>query len=192
MKRFHAFESGYILLDAQNIDTDQIVPARFLKRTHKEGIGDALFYDWRFDRNGQKKSQHILNLREDEDIRILVAGANFGCGSSREHAVWALAAYGFQVIISPSIGDIFKSNAVKNGLLPIEVSESFFQELRSDPESILRVDLDSRNVKILGGSSFSFSIDPFARLCLLRGMDQLDYLLEQNAVVSAFERRSIL
>lgn len=191
MNRFPSFDSKYILLDSQNIDTDQIIPARFLKRTHKEGIGDALFHDWRFDKNG-RKSQHVLNQRENDDIRILVAGANFGCGSSREHAVWALAAYGFRVIVSPSIGDIFKSNALKNGLLPIEVSETFFQILRNNPDSSLSVDLDKQTLQIIGGSSFSFRIDLFARHCLLRGTDQLGYLLEQNEMVAAFERRSSL
>lgn len=190
MQTFETFESPFILLDSQNIDTDQIVPARFLKLTDKEGLGNALFYDWRNDETGQKKSDQILNQKEEDGIRILVADANFGCGSSREHAVWALVAYGFRVVISPSIGDIFKSNALKNGLLPIEVDEAFYRSLRETPDALLRVDLRERSLGILEGPTFSFPIDPFARHCLLQGLDQLSYLLLHTADAEAFEART--
>ena len=138
---------------------------------------------------GKKISDQLLNVKEDEGIRILVAGENFGCGSSREHAVWALHDYGFRVIVSPSIGDIFKSNALKNGLLPLEVPMTFYRELLHHPDSEITVDLDKQILRREGGSSLSFAIDAFARLCLLQGTDQIGYLVQQENKIRSYEER---
>lgn len=191
MQPFHKLTSTFITLPIENIDTDQIIPARFLKQTHREGLGDALFYDWRYHADGSRRSEQILNQRAGQDDQILVAARNFGCGSSREHAVWALQGYGFRVVISPSIGDIFKSNALKNGLLPIEVSQEFYERIRAQDVGALFVDLEKQEVKLACGMLEKFSIDSFARLCLLQGVDQLGYLLGMDEAISSFERRAL-
>jgi 3-isopropylmalate/(R)-2-methylmalate dehydratase small subunit len=191
MQPFHKLTSPFITLPLENIDTDQIIPARFLKQTHREGLGDALFCDWRYHADGSRRSEQILNQKAGQDYQILVAARNFGCGSSREHAVWALQGYGFRVVISPSIGDIFKSNALKNGLLPIEVSQEFYERIRAQEVGVLFVDLERQEVKLANGMIETFSIDPFARLCLLQGVDQLGYLLGMDEAISSFERRAL-
>jgi 3-isopropylmalate/(R)-2-methylmalate dehydratase small subunit len=191
MQPFHKLASSFITLPIENIDTDQIIPARFLKQTHREGLGDALFYDWRYHADGSRRAEQILNQRAGQDDQILVAARNFGCGSSREHAVWALQGYGFRVVISPSIGDIFKSNALKNGLLPIEVSQEFYERIRAQDVGALFVDLEKQEVKLACGVLEKFSIDSFARLCLLQGVDQLGYLLGMDEAISSFERRAL-
>ena len=191
MERFLPFRSTFMLLDTRHIDTDQIIPARFLTQTHKEGLGKSLFFDWRYAADGKTPTQHDLNSKAGKGIKILVAGENFGCGSSREHAVWALYDYGFRVVLSPSIGDIFKSNALKNGLLPIEVSDDFYQTLRARPDAEIYINLEKRRVEIIGGPILPFEIDPFARICLLEGMDQLGYLVMQNPKVVAYEKGKI-
>ena len=191
MQAFQKLSSSFISLPIEHIDTDQIIPARFLTQTHKEGLGASVFYDWRFDATGAVRQEHILNQKAGQDVQILVAGKNFGCGSSREHAVWALQGYGLRVIISPSIGDIFKSNALKNGLLPIEVDERFYQRILEQNVGSLFVDLEKQELKLASGEIASFAIDPFARLCLLKGVDQLGYLLAMEESISAFERRAL-
>jgi 3-isopropylmalate/(R)-2-methylmalate dehydratase small subunit len=190
MQPFHKLTSTFITLPVENIDTDQIIPARFLKQTHREGLGDALFYDWRYHADGSRREDHVLNRRAGQSDQILVAARNFGCGSSREHAVWALQSYGFRVVISPSIGDIFESNALKNGLLPIEVTQNFYERIRAQEVGVLFVDLERQEVKLASGEIERFTIDSFARLCLLQGVDQLGYLLGMDAAISRFERRA--
>ncbi|WP_141734186.1 3-isopropylmalate dehydratase small subunit [Oligoflexus tunisiensis] len=189
MQAFDKLTSTFMVLPVENIDTDQIIPARFLKQTHREGLGDALFYDWRYHPDGSRVD-HVLNQRSGQADQILVAARNFGCGSSREHAVWALQGYGFRVVISPSIGDIFKSNALKNGLLPIEVTQGFYERIRAQEVGVLFVDLERQEVKLASGEIERFAIDPFARLCLLQGVDQLGYLLGMDDAISRFERRA--
>ncbi len=191
MQSFQKLESAFICLPIEHIDTDQIIPARYLKQTHKKGLGASLFYDWRYDGSGRLKEEQILNQKAGQGIEILVAGKNFGCGSSREHAVWALQGYGFRVIISPSIGDIFKSNALKNGLLPIEVTPIFFQKICQQDGERLSIDLENQSVTLTSGEQAKFAIDPFARLCLLRGVDQLGYLLGMDEVIGNYERRCL-
>lgn len=191
MQPFHKLTSPFITLPVENIDTDQIIPARFLKQTHRDGLGDALFYDWRYNADGSRRSDQVLNEKAGQDYQILVAARNFGCGSSREHAVWALQGYGFRAIISPSIGDIFKSNALKNGLLPIEVSQDFYERIRAQDVGALFIDLEKQEVKLACGMIEKFSIDAFARLCLLQGVDQLGYLLGMDEAISSFERRAL-
>ncbi len=190
MQPFHKLASPFITLPIENIDTDQIIPARFLKQTHREGLGDALFYDWRYHADGSRRAEQVLNQKVGQDFQILVAARNFGCGSSREHAVWALQGYGFRVVISPSIGDIFKSNALKNGLLPIEVSQDFYERIRAQELGVLFVDLEKQEAKLANGTLEKFSIDSFARLCLLQGVDQLGYLLGMDEAISSYERRA--
>ncbi len=191
MQAFQKLSSSFICLPIEHIDTDQIIPARFLTQTHKEGLGASVFYDWRYDATGAVREEHVLNQKAGQDFEILVAGKNFGCGSSREHAVWALQGYGLRVIISPSIGDIFKSNAWKNGLLAIEVDDRFYQKICEQAVGSLFVDLAKQEVKLASGEIAAFAIDPFARLCLLKGVDQLGYLLAMDESISAFERRAL-
>lgn len=191
MQAFQKLSSPFIVLEQQNIDTDQIIPARFLTRTHREGLGASAFHDWRYGAGGSIRSEQVLNEKAGLGHQILVAGRNFGCGSSREHAVWALQDYGFRVIISPSMGDIFKSNALKNGLLPIEVDEHFYGRICQQAVGFLFVDLKKQELMLASGELYAFGIDAFARLCLLKGVDQLGYLLGMDAAISSFERRSL-
>ena len=184
MEAFAVLRSPFVVLPEAHIDTDQIIPARFLRATSKEGLGQ-LFYDWRFAADGSAIEGHSLS--DAAGAKILVAGPNFGCGSSREHAVWALHDFGFRAVLSPSIGDIFKSNALKNGLLPIEMSLCFFQELVDNTKLELCIDLSAETVMSSAGRSVSFKAEAFARYCLLRGTDQLSYLLSLAPKVLAFE-----
>ncbi len=188
MEAFISLTSKFISLPLENIDTDQIIPARFLTQTHREGLGAGLFYDWRYEAGGTLRTDHILN-QDHRDAHILVAGANFGCGSSREHAVWALQSYGFRVVMSPSIGDIFKSNALKNGLLALEIDPFFYQEICRHPEASLTVDLEQQSIALSSGATSSFVLEPFARLCLLQGVDQLGFLLGHETAIANFEGR---
>jgi 3-isopropylmalate/(R)-2-methylmalate dehydratase small subunit len=172
-----------------NIDTDQIIPARFLKTITKEGLGDQLFYDWRYDASGQPKPDFILNQPGSKKARILLAGDNFGCGSSREHAPWALLQYGFRAIISTSFADIFKGNALKNGLLPIIVPRDVHAALFADPGTPVTIDLPSQTLTMANGRTVEFPIDPFAKYCLLEGVDELGYILNHQAQIEQFESR---
>lgn len=189
MQAFRKIRSPLLALDQSNIDTDQIIPARFLKTTDKAGLGPSLFYDWRYTSDGGVKTEHELNRRQSEGVQILLAGPNFGCGSSREHAVWALLDYGFRVVMAPSIGDIFKSNALKNGLLPIEVGMDLYPKLLQAKGQIFEVDLEQSVFGPLGSATYSFAVESFARTCLLQGVDALGYLLQQDAQIYAYEQR---
>ena len=187
-----AFDSPTVLLPRADVDTDQIIPARFLTTTSREGLGEALFADWRYDGDGAPKPDFVLNQPGFADAQVLVAGRNFGCGSSREHAPWALVDYGFRAVISTEIADIFRSNALKNGLLPIVVGDAFHARLMAAPCRV-RVDLEARAVTVLdgpaAGASSAFEIDDFSRYCLMRGIDQLGFLLDRADDIAAFEAR---
>jgi len=170
-----------------DIDTDQIIPARFLTTTSKAGLGKHLFNDWRFDGNGNEEPDFVLNRPQAKDCQILVAGHNFGCGSSREHAPWALLDFGLRAVISTGIADIFKSNALKNGLLPIVVDEAVHTWLLQNPGAEVEVDLEGMQLTLADGSSTGFPIDAFARVCLLQGFDAMGYLQSKEAEISRFE-----
>lgn len=178
--------SRTVVLPVDNIDTDQIIPARFLKTISKEGLGDQLFYDWRYLADGKPKPDFVLNQPESKLCRILVAGDNFGCGSSREHAPWALTQYGFQVVISTSFADIFRQNALKNGLLPVVAPREVHSELLNGSAD-LTVDLESQTLTLDDGRQIGFPIDTFAKFCLLNGVDELGYMLAQEGAIRAFE-----
>jgi 3-isopropylmalate/(R)-2-methylmalate dehydratase small subunit len=185
--KFENFSSKTVVLPIDNIDTDQIIPARFLKTISKDGLGDQLFYDWRYDAAGQPKPDFVLNRPEARDARILVAGDNFGCGSSREHAPWALVQFGFRAIVSTSFADIFKQNSLKNGLLPIVVPADIHAALLGSPGAVLRVDLVYQTLVIENMRLVEFPIDAFSKHCLLEGVDELGYILQQQAAISAYE-----
>ncbi len=187
MEKFQAFESKFVSFPADNIDTDQIIPARFLKTVSKDGLGDQLFYDWRYDASGAPKPDFVLNAPTARGRNILLAGDNFGCGSSREHAPWALLQYGFRAVVSTSFADIFKQNSLKNSLLPIVVSPEVHAWLFAHPESELGVDLESRTLRLGDGRSVEFPVDEFSRHCLLEGVDELGYILQQEEVIAAYE-----
>jgi 3-isopropylmalate/(R)-2-methylmalate dehydratase small subunit len=183
--------STCVVLPTPNIDTDQIIPARFLKVTDKAGLGEALFADWRYAEDGTPRAEFPLNRTEARGAEILVAGHNFGCGSSREHAPWALHAYGFRAVISTRFADIFHGNALKNGLLPITVPtavhEWLMAELGARADSVLSVDVEAQALTMPDGSVVTFPIDPFAKHCLLTGVDELGFLLGLEADIAAYE-----
>jgi 3-isopropylmalate/(R)-2-methylmalate dehydratase small subunit len=190
--RYTTFTSGVIPLPVENIDTDQIVPARFLKVTDKEGLADALFRDWRYEADGGlKEPTFVLDKPAMQGRKILLAGDNFGCGSSREHAPWALVAWGIRAVITTSCADIFQGNALKNGLLPIIVDPErlaqLFELVARDPGLELTVDLDSQVVHLPGDEDLPFNVDPFSKLMLLQGTDELGYLLGQSSAIEAWE-----
>jgi 3-isopropylmalate/(R)-2-methylmalate dehydratase small subunit len=187
MKKFTPFESKLVTMPIDNIDTDQIIPARFLKTISKEGLGDQLFYDWRYDAEGRPKPDFILNTPAAKTVQILLAGDNFGCGSSREHAPWALTQYGFRAVISTSFADIFKQNSLKNSLLPIVVPRDVHAQLFAHPDMTVKVDLASQKLILPEGRAVEFPVDPFAKHCLLEGIDELGYILQQEPAISAFE-----
>src|SRR5882757_5919469 len=187
MEPIKTFTSKTVVLPTENIDTDQIIPARFLKATSKNGLGDKLFSDWRFEADGAVKPDFVLNKPEARGARVLVAGDNFGCGSSREHAPWALYDYGFRAIISTSIADIFKSNSLKNGLLPIAIDAATHAKLLATPGAEVTVSLEAQTVTLADGTAAKFSVDPFSRYCLLNGIDELQFLLSQDAEIKKFE-----
>jgi 3-isopropylmalate/(R)-2-methylmalate dehydratase small subunit len=187
MNKFTPFESRYVVLPIDNVDTDQIIPARFLKTISKEGLGDQLFNDWRYDASGNPKPDFILNTPEAKQAQILVAGDNFGCGSSREHAPWALTQFGFRAVISTSFADIFKQNSLKNSLLPIVVPHDVHAWLFANPTATLKVDLAPQTLTLPDGRAIEFPIDGFAKHCLLEGVDELGYILQQEPAIAAFE-----
>jgi 3-isopropylmalate/(R)-2-methylmalate dehydratase small subunit len=190
MAQFTKLTSRVVPLPANDVDTDQIIPARFLKATDKNGMGDNLFADWRYNSDGSPKSDFVLNKHESRGAQILLAGDNFGCGSSREHAPWALTAYGFQAIISTSFADIFRSNSLKNGLVPIIVDEAIhkmlFDLIEEVPNAEFTVDLASQTLTFPNGS-VNFPIDPFNKTCLLNGTDELGYIMSFEKEIAAFE-----
>jgi 3-isopropylmalate/(R)-2-methylmalate dehydratase small subunit len=192
MEPFKKLTSKFVAIKVNDIDTDQIIPARFLKVTDKTGLGDNVFCDWRYNEDGSKKPDFILNQPAAQGVQILIAGDNFGCGSSREHAPWALTGFGFQAIISTSFADIFKNNSLKNSLLPVEVDEVTLAELfkladeGSDAE--LTIDVETQTVELPNGRKVKFAIDAFSKMCLLEGVDQLGYLLNHSAAVEEYEQ----
>ena len=190
MAQFTTLSSRVVLLPVDNIDTDQIIPARFLKATDKKGMGDNLFADWRYNRDGTPKPDFVLNKPESTGAKILLAGDNFGCGSSREHAPWALTGFGVQAVISTSFADIFRNNALKNGLLPIVVDEHthkvLHQLVRENSRTQLTIDLAPQTLSFEGGS-VTFPIDLFNKTCLLNGVDELGYILGFEKEIAAFE-----
>ncbi|HKG56306.1 MAG TPA: 3-isopropylmalate dehydratase small subunit [Candidatus Limnocylindrales bacterium] len=189
---YAAFTSKVVPLPAENIDTDQIVPARYLKVTDKLGLAEALFRDWRFNENGSlREPRFVLDRPEMAGRQILLAGDNFGAGSSREHAPWALTSWGIRAILSTGFADIFRSNSLKNGVLPIVVDrarhEALFDLVATDPEAELAVDLEAQTVSLPGGETFAFDVDPFARLMLLAGTDEMGYLLRHDPEIATWE-----
>jgi len=190
MAQFTTLTSRMIPIPANDIDTDQIIPAQFLKVTDKNGLADALFLHWRYNDDKSPKEDFILNKPESKGAQILLAGDNFGCGSSREHAPWALTAYGFRAVISTSFADIFRSNALKNGLIPVIVDDAthkmLFDLADEAPRAELTVDLATQSVSFPGGS-FTFPIDPFNKACLLNGVDELGYIMGFEPEIAAFE-----
>ncbi|MGE0740022.1 MAG: 3-isopropylmalate dehydratase small subunit [Hyphomonadaceae bacterium] len=185
---FKSLTSRTFVLPQESIDTDQIIPARFLTTTSREGLGVKAFYDWRYDTAGKPLANAPLNEVNTSEHRVLVAGDNFGCGSSREHAPWALMDFGFRAIISSSIADIFTSNALKNGLVPIEVDVETHQRLLADPGGRVTVDLEKCELTIGNTPPIAFKVEPFARTCLLNGVDPLGHILNQIPAIEAFER----
>lgn len=185
MEPFEPINSGMMPLPVENIDTDQIIPARYLKVTDKSSLADGLFADWR------ESSDFILNDERYKDAQVLVAGDNFGCGSSREHAPWALKSYGFRAIISTSFADIFRNNALKNGLLPIVVDEATHQRLMGtadeEPTATVQIDLATQQLMLPDGEQITFEIDTFAKECILAGVDELGFLLQRTDVMEAYE-----
>ena len=174
-----------------NIDTDQIIPARFLKTISKDGLGDQLFYDWRYNADGSQKPEFILNTEKAKKSQVLVSGDNFGCGSSREHAPWALTQYGFQAIVSTSFADIFKQNSLKNRLLPVVVPKdahlALLDALNANPDLEVTIDAEAQTLTWPGGPSVNFPIDSFAKQCLLAGVDEIGYVLQQESAIAAYE-----
>ncbi len=184
--KFAELESKTVVVAVENIDTDQIIPARYLKSITKEGLGDGLFADWR-----TNDKEFPLNKPENKGAQVLVAGDNFGCGSSREHAPWALTQYGFRAVISTSFADIFKGNSLKNGLLPIIVPADVHKELLASSGATVKVDLANQTLHLGNGKSVQFPIDPFSKECLMEGVDELGYMLKQDAAIKAFEAKRV-
>ena len=182
-------ESKTVALPIDNIDTDQIIPARFLKTTSMEGLGDNLFLDWRYLADGSPNPDFPLNKPSAKGATILITGDNFGCGSSREHAPWALVQFGFKAVVSTSFADIFKGNALKNGLLPIIIPADIHAELIKWSGITLKIDLASQTLTLAGGRTVEFPIDPFAKHCLLEGVDELGYMIQQEPAIAAYEAK---
>jgi 3-isopropylmalate/(R)-2-methylmalate dehydratase small subunit len=188
MAPINIVESKTVVLRSSDIDTDQIIPARFLTTTTKEGLGKSAFADWRYDAQGNPKSDFALNQPAAKGCAILVAGRNFGCGSSREHAPWSLLDFGFRAVISSEIADIFRSNSLKNGLLPVVVDAVTHSWLLDNPGAQVRIDLTNNTLTLPNGNSVKFPIEAFARYCLLNGVDELGYLLKQSSAIAKFEQ----
>ena len=174
----------------ENIDTDQIIPAQFLTTTEREGLGKFCFHGWRFADDGSEKDDHPLRDHQPERHQVLVAGSNFGCGSSREHAPWALLDFGIRAVISDRFADIFRNNSLKNGLLPITVSASVLEFLHDNPDHAVSIDISKRTFSVEGLGEFKFPLDPFSVFCLTREIDQLDFILENEQEISVYEQRA--
>jgi 3-isopropylmalate/(R)-2-methylmalate dehydratase small subunit len=189
------FRSRLVPLPMNNVDTDQIIPARFLKTISKQGLDKQLFNDWRYDAQGNPKPDFILNQPRVRGAQILLAGDNFGCGSSREHAPWALTQFGFRAVISTSFADIFKQNSLKNALLPIifptDAHAALFALVDREPEAEVAVDLATQTVSLPDGRKVEFPIDPFSKHCLLEGVDELGYILKNETAIAAYESRRV-
>ena len=191
MEPFKTLTSSCVVLPAENVDTDQIIPARFLKTIERRGLGAHLFADWRVDAHGQPRPEFPLNSPDARDASILVAGHNFGCGSSREHAPWALLDFGFRAVISTGFADIFRNNSLKTGLLPVALSTAahvkLLDQLAVSPRAPVTIDLEAETATLPDGTTHAFTVDPFARHCLLNGVDELGFLLEQDDAIAAYE-----
>ncbi|MBB2953880.1 MULTISPECIES: 3-isopropylmalate dehydratase small subunit [Sphingobacterium] len=192
MKKFETITTTVVPLPIENIDTDQIIPARFLKATTRDGFGDNLFRDWRYDSDNQPKSDFVMN-NPTYAGKVLVAGKNFGCGSSREHAAWAIQDYGFDVVISSFFADIFKGNALNNGVLPIQVTDEFletiFDTVFKNPNTDIIVDLENQTVTLSEtGAQQSFEINPYKKSCLINGYDDIDFILNNKSAIETFEQ----
>ncbi len=188
MEPIRKISSRTVVLPYSDIDTDQIIPARFLTTTSKTGLGQHAFSNWRYNADGSAKSDFILNQPAAQGCKILVAGNNFGCGSSREHAPWALLDYGFRAVISTEIADIFRSNSLKNGLLPLVIDKDTHAWLMNNPGIELKIDLENNSLLLPDGKTVTFSIEGFARYCLLNGVDELGYILKQLDAIKQFEQ----
>jgi len=190
MEAIARITSRTVVLPIEDIDTDQIIPARFLTTTTRQGLGERLFADWRYDADGRQRADFVLNRPESEGAGILVGGNNFGCGSSREHAPWALVDYGFRAVISTEIADIFRSNSLKNGLIPVIVDAATHEWLIEHPGVEVTVDLEARTLKLPDGRNVEFPIDGFSRYCLMNGLDELGFLLENAGAIREFEQHA--
>jgi 3-isopropylmalate/(R)-2-methylmalate dehydratase small subunit len=195
MEKFTTLTSTITPLPIEDVDTDQIIPARFLKATTREGFGENLFRDWRYDENNIPKKDFILNNPDFNKAKILVAGKNFGCGSSREHAAWAITDYGYKVVVSSFFADIFKNNALNNGLLPVQISQNFlntiFEKVATNKNLQLTVNLETQIIEIVGHNLFEkFDINEYKKTCLLNGYDDIDYLLNIKDKIEEYEKRS--
>jgi 3-isopropylmalate/(R)-2-methylmalate dehydratase small subunit len=180
-------ESRTVVLPAENVDTDQIIPARFLVTTSTEGLGEGLFADWRYDPAGQPRPDFVLNQEVARGATVLVVGRNFGCGSSREHAIWALQGGGFQAVVSTAFADIFRANALKNGLVPVVLDEETHASLLEAPGTDVTIDVDKKTLSFEGRAT-PFPLEPFARFCLLNGLDELGFLLDRETDIATFEK----
>ncbi|MDR1502033.1 MAG: 3-isopropylmalate dehydratase small subunit [Prevotella sp.] len=194
MEKFQTLTSTYVPLPIENVDTDQIIPARFLKATDKEGFGNNLFADWRYNKDGSPKADFVLN-NPTYSGQILVAGKNFGSGSSREHAAWAVAGYGFRAVVSSFFADIFRNNSLNNGVLPVVVTPEFLAEIfasvNADPKATLTIDLENQTItNNATGKLESFEINPYKKECLLKGLDDIDYLLSKKEMTEEYEVNS--
>lgn len=194
MEKFQTLTSTYVPLPIENVDTDQIIPARFLKATDKEGFGNNLFADWRYNKDGSPKADFVLN-NPTYSGQILVAGKNFGSGSSREHAAWAVAGYGFKAVVSSFFADIFRNNSLNNGVLPVVVTPEFLSEIftsvNADPKATLTINLENQTItNNATGKSESFDINPYKKECLLKGLDDIDYLLSKKEMTEKYEVNS--
>jgi 3-isopropylmalate/(R)-2-methylmalate dehydratase small subunit len=188
MEAIKVIQSRTVVMPQSNIDTDQIIPARFLTTTTTVGLGRQAFADWRYDAAGQPKSDFVLNQPQAQGCQVLVAGQNFGCGSSREHAPWALLDYGFRAIVSSEIADIFRNNSLKNGLLPVIVDAEIHQWLLANPGAEVTIDLESSTLTLPTGVKVQFPVEGFARYCLLNGVDELGFLLQRSDAIARFEQ----
>lgn len=187
MEPLVSLTSRTVVLQNEDIDTDQIIPARFLTTTTRDGLGEHAFSEWRYLPDGSPNPEFVLNTAAARDAQVLVAGNNFGCGSSREHAPWALYDFGFRAVISTQIADIFRSNAQKNGIVPVIVNKDIHDWLLSHPDVAVTIDLETMTLNLPGARSVAFELDPFARHCLMQGVDQLGYLLAQDGDITNFE-----
>jgi len=193
--KFVTVQTSFVPMPIENVDTDQIIPARFLKATTKDGFGDNLFYDWRYDKDGQPKADFVLNNPAYAGT-VLVAGKNFGSGSSREHAAWAIAGYGFKAVVSSFFADIFRNNSLNNGVLPVQVSESFlaglFASVEADNKAEVRIDLTNQTItNVSSAESEGFEINSYKKNCLLNGYDDIDYLLSLSDEIEAYEEKAV-
>jgi 3-isopropylmalate/(R)-2-methylmalate dehydratase small subunit len=191
MEPIKTIRSRTVVLPLSNIDTDQIIPARFLRATTREGFGKHLFSEWRYDKSGAPRTDFVLNKPEAQGCAILVAGRNFGCGSSREHAPWALTDYGFRAVVSTEFADIFRNNSLKNGLVPVLVDDETSQWLLANPGAEIFIDIETSTLTLPNGKSVKFPLEAFSRYCLMNGIDELGFLLSKNAEIAAYESKRV-